>query len=83
MMEKLHNKLNNVPKAEPRSLLCSNNDVNRGSALGFNPATDLPIEPLSEESITAVIDFAKILKRIHIRLVMEGYVIQDGKIYKP
>ena len=50
-MKPLHNKLNNVPKAEPRSLLCSNNDVNRGSALGFDSQesqTEVFIEQLAE-----------------------------------
>ncbi|SDE21480.1 hypothetical protein SAMN05216464_104382 [Mucilaginibacter pineti] len=35
-MEPLHNGPDvNVPKAEPRGLLCSNKDVNRGSALAL------------------------------------------------
>lgn len=50
-MKPLDNKLNNAPKAEPRGLLSSNNDVNRGSALGFGgqePQTQILIEQLAE-----------------------------------
>lgn len=57
-MKPLHNKLNNVPKAEPRGLLCSNNDVNRGSALGFNdkePTVEALINALSEIILDAYV----------------------------
>lgn len=83
-MKGLHNKhIINVPKAEPRGLLCSNNDVNRGSALGFDPEGGETNKPLTEGNINSLIELAKILKRIHVRLVMEGYVIEKGRIYKP
>jgi hypothetical protein len=37
----------------------------------------------SEGDIRDFIELGKILKRIHTRLTMEGYVIRPGKIYKP
>ncbi|MBW4891128.1 hypothetical protein KXQ82_15490 [Mucilaginibacter sp. HMF5004] len=58
-MKKLHNKSNiNVPKAEPRGLLCSNNDVNRGSALGYTdkePTIEELINMLSEIIVDAYV----------------------------
>jgi hypothetical protein len=66
MMKKLHNKsIINVPKAEPRGLLCSNNDVNRGSALGFSdkePTVEMLINALSEIIIDAYV-FSKRTKK--------------------
>ncbi len=38
---------------------------------------------LTEEGIDNLIQLAKTLKKIHTRLLAEGYVIEDGKIYKP
>lgn len=38
---------------------------------------------LAPETINILGQFALTLKKIHIRLLMEGYVIKDGKIYKP
>lgn len=37
----------------------------------------------SDEAIQNFAEFSHILKRIHIRLISEGYTIRDGKIYKP
>lgn len=41
---------------------------------------DAVVTPKTIEIFTG---FAATLKRIHIRLVMEGYTITEGKIYKP
>jgi hypothetical protein len=38
---------------------------------------------LTPKTIEIFTGFAATLKRIHIRLVMEGYTIKNGKIYKP
>jgi hypothetical protein len=47
-MEPLHTRQeHNVPKAEPCSLLCSNNDVMHGSAFGFYQ--EPPIEILLDQ----------------------------------
>lgn len=40
-------------------------------------------QPVSKEGRQNIIDFAKTLKKIHIRLIAEGYVIKEGNIYKP
>jgi len=37
----------------------------------------------TDEGIKNISRFQDTLKRIHIRLVSEGYVIKDGKIEKP
>lgn len=53
----------------------------QGSDIGeprINP--DAIINPKTIEIFTG---FAVTLKRIHVRLVMEGYTIKAGKIYKP
>lgn len=69
---------NIVPKKEQRRCLSCNNIGTRCSFLGceqqmrFNP-----------EQVKELITFAKMLKQVHVRLVMEGYVIEDGRIYKP
>jgi hypothetical protein len=47
-MKKLDNESNNVPGAEPRGSLSSNDDVMRGSALGFGNA-EPPVEILLDQ----------------------------------
>jgi len=37
----------------------------------------------TDEGIKNISRFQDVLKRIHIRLISEGYVIKDGKIEKP
>jgi len=37
----------------------------------------------TEEGIKNISHFQDTLKRIHIRLISEGYTIKDGKIEKP
>ena len=57
-MKKLGKGQNNVPKAEPRSLLPSSKDVMRGSALGFiekEPSIEMLIAALSEIIIDAYV----------------------------
>ena len=45
-------------------------------------ATD-KTELFSQEGIKNISRFQDVLKRIHIRLVSEGYVIKNGSIEKP
>ena len=42
-----------------------------------------PKRTFTQEQKHALINFARILKQIHIRLVIEGYTIKDGKITPP
>jgi hypothetical protein len=60
MIDPLHNRQDdNVPKAEPCSLLCSNNDVMHGSAFGFEgqePQTQILLEQLAELIVEAFFD---------------------------
>ena len=37
----------------------------------------------SDQGIKNIIAFSDTLRRIHIRLIREGYVIKDGKIIPP
>jgi hypothetical protein len=37
----------------------------------------------SEETVTSLSEYGSILGRICKRLVAEGYIIKDGKIFKP
>ena len=43
----------------------------------------LKIERFSKEEVNGLVGFSDILKRIHIRLISEGYTIKEGKFYKP
>lgn len=67
-----HNK-----EGQPR-LSCSNK-VGDGCPSLVPQLTTINFSP---GQIKHFIEFAKVLKRIHIRLVMEGHKIEDGKIYK-
>lgn len=42
-----------------------------------------PKRTFTKEQKQALVRFARILKQIHIRLVIEGYTIKDGKITPP
>jgi len=37
----------------------------------------------SEEGIKNIASFSSTLGRIHARLISQGYVIKNGKVYKP
>ena len=39
-------------------------------------------EHFSEETVQSIAELAEIYRSIHKRLISEGYVIKDGKIYK-
>lgn len=80
-MKKRHKSLENTGdnrKSEDgqRELLCHNKASNRRSISDFTNKT------LSDEQIRALVDLALIYKGIHIRLLMEGYTIEGGRIYK-
>lgn len=40
-------------------------------------------EVFSQREIHSLKEFSNTLKRIHIRLVSEGYTLKNGKIHKP
>jgi hypothetical protein len=40
-------------------------------------------QPLSQETLKSLRELGEIFRRIHHRLVSEGYTIQDGKIIPP
>lgn len=61
-----------------REFLCSNNKLDRCSPLGV-----FSNEILNKENKNSFIELAKSLKQIHTRLLIEGYTIKDGIIYKP
>lgn len=41
------------------------------------------LDIFTQEGIRHISGFSNTLKRIHIRLISEGYVIKDGLIIKP
>jgi hypothetical protein len=61
------------PKEGQREGLCRNNSGHRCPSLAQQ-------REFSKEGIRNFIEWAKVLKRIHVRLMMEGYNIKDGKI---
>jgi hypothetical protein len=38
---------------------------------------------ISEEGIKNITAFSSTLGRIHARMISQGYVIKNGKVYKP
>jgi len=40
-------------------------------------------QPLSQETVQALQELGDIYRQIHRRLISEGYVIKDGKIFPP
>lgn len=63
---------NIVPKKEQRGCLSCNNIGNRCSSLGCIKDIELTTDRIKE-----FVEFAKILKQIHVRLAMEGYNIDE------
>lgn len=62
----------------------------RQNSIGEKPTTTkkeqmvLPSQGVfSEETIASVSEYGSILGRIYKRLISEGYIIKDGKIFKP
>lgn len=54
----------------------------------FNPAaknvaSKEAFQPLRGETVHALQEFGDVLRQIHKRLVSEGYIIKDGKMFKP
>lgn len=37
----------------------------------------------SDQGIINIVAFSETLKKIHIRLIRDGYVVKYGKVYKP
>lgn len=48
----------------------------------IKPETPRPSEPLSEKAVQDLLELASILRKIHVRLIAEGYTIEDGRIFK-
>jgi hypothetical protein len=40
-------------------------------------------QPLSQETIKSLQELGEVYRQIHRRLISEGYIIQNGKIFKP
>jgi hypothetical protein len=40
-------------------------------------------QPLSQETVRALQELGDVYRQIHRRLISEGYVIKDGKIFPP
>ena len=81
-MKELHRQLNteectNLAPSEVEGsiCLCSNSTFPTSTSLGGN-------HKLNDKEISGVLKLAKKIEEIHKRLVSEGYIIQNGKIYK-
>ncbi len=66
----------NGAKEGHRRRLCSNNVGTRCPSLGIT-------RTFSSKEKHAIIELAKIFKRIHVRLIAEGYIIENGNIIPP
>lgn len=73
----------NTPKAEQSCLLSCNNGAGDCSVLGFTEPQIIEERKLHENNISALIEMSRTLKKIHVRLLMEGYIITDEGIDKP
>ncbi len=78
MLDKHDSPNTHVPEMEqPPACLSSHNMGSGCSILGC-------INPIhTQEQLENLAGFAVILKRIHVRLITEGYVLKDGKFTKP
>ena len=70
-----HNPL--TPEAGQREFSYSNGERGRCSPLAVSIQQTFSIEERKQ-----FFALARILKQIHIRLIIEGYTIKDGRIYK-
>ncbi|HEV2693368.1 MAG TPA: hypothetical protein VG347_10780 [Verrucomicrobiae bacterium] len=57
--------------------------MNTSPTTNKNVAPNLPSQPLSQETIRSLQELGEVYRQIHRRLVSEGYIIRDGKIFKP
>ena len=48
-----------------------------------NSAQERANTPLSQETVHSLNEFGEVLREIHERLLSEGYIIKEGKIFKP
>lgn len=77
IMNTLHKSQNGYQNFESREgqrgLLCSNKKPFRCPSLDYK---------FSEETMDSFNELGAVLRRIHKRLISEGYIIKDGKIIK-
>jgi hypothetical protein len=57
--------------------------MNKSANLDKEAASELNTQPLSQETVQALRELGEIYRQILRRLVSEGYVIKDGKIFPP
>ena len=66
-----------VPKEGEHERLCCNNAGICSPSLGVE-------EPkITQETIRAVLELGKVLRRIHDQKISEGYIFRKGKFIKP
>lgn len=75
-MEKINKNTVNVPKNEMLEIFCT--DTLSISEAFLTVAGQI----FDEETLVSLREYGEILRGIHNRLVSEGYVINNGKIYK-
>lgn len=57
--------------------------MNRSPIHNNDVASEPTQQPLSQDTIRSLQELGEVYRQIHQRLVSEGYVIRDGKIFKP
>jgi len=67
-----------TPEGGQRGFSCCNGELGRCSPFGV--PKDITF---TKEEKDQIIGLARIFKQIHIRLIIDGYTIKDGRIYKP
>ena len=92
MKEQDKGSINNGVKVEfkegERGPLSCNKAIVRSPSLDVDSYKheDVELAPnaiITPKTIEIFTDFSVTLKKIHMRLLMEGYTIKDGMIYKP
>ena len=75
--KRLEHDNNFVPEEGQPDLLCRNKESCGCPSLGVRKNT------LPPETIQALRELGEILRRIHNRMISDGYIIKDGVIIKP
>jgi hypothetical protein len=57
--------------------------MNQSPIIDDNFVPESVPQPLSAETVKSLQELGEVYRRIHRRLVSEGYVIRDGKIIPP
>ena len=58
--------------------------INCADMLSISEDYFVPISiPFTTEAISSLGEYGEVLRKIHRRLISEGYIVDKGRIYKP